>query len=170
MKRAELQRGRIPRRGVAAVEMALILPLVLTMLLGTWEVGRIIEVQQYLNVAAREAARQAGSGIVTNSQVQQVAINYMRNALNDTTGAKTAHLAVTVTVHPAASPGTSQNIDVTQANSLDLIVISLSIPFQDVRWNGLSTITGASSLQALSTWVCLKDYPFPTTPPQPPTG
>ncbi len=75
MKRAEPKRGRGPRRGVAAVELALTLPLVLTLLMGTWEVGRIIEVQQYLNAGAREAARQAGSGIVTNSQVQQVAIN-----------------------------------------------------------------------------------------------
>ena len=49
------------RSGVAAVEMALTLPLVLTLLVGTWEVGRIIEVQQFLNVGAREAARQAGS-------------------------------------------------------------------------------------------------------------
>ncbi len=170
MKRAEPKRGRRPRRGVAAVEMALTLPLVLTLLVGTWEVGRIIEVQQYLNVGAREAARQAGSGIVSNSQVQQVAINYIRNALGDTSGTMTKNLTVTVTVYPASSPSTPENIDVTQANSLDLIVISVSIPYQDVRWNGLSTITGANSLQAQSTWVCLKDYPFPTTAPQPPTG
>ena len=92
---------------------------------------------------AREAARQAGSGIVTNSQVQQVAVNYIRNALGDTTGTMTQNLTVTVTVYPAGSPGTPENIDVTQAKSLDLIVISVSIPYQDVRWNGLPTITGA---------------------------
>ena len=34
--------------------MALSLPLVLTLLIGTWEVGRIIEVQQFLNVGARK--------------------------------------------------------------------------------------------------------------------
>ena len=170
MNPAEPRRERRSRRGVAAVEMALTLPLVLTLLMGTWEVGRIIEVQQYLNAGAREAARQAGSGIVTNSQVRQVAINYIRNALGDTSGTMTQNIAVTVTVYPAGSPGMPENIDVTQANSLDQIVISVSIPYQDVRWNGLSTLTGASILKAQATWVCLKDYPFPTTAPEPPTG
>ncbi len=75
-----------------------------------------------------------------------------------------------MTVYPAGSPGTPENIDVTQANSLDQIVIAVSIPYQAVRWNSLSTITGVSILQAQATWVCLKDYPFPTTAPQPPTG
>jgi len=150
--------------------MALTLPLVLTLLMGTWEVRRIIEVQQYLNAGAREAARQAGSGIVTNSQVQQVAINYIRKDLGDRSGTKTQNLTVTITVYPAGSPGTPENIDVSLANSLDQIVISVSIPYQDVRWNGLPTITGASTLQAQATWVCLKDYPFPTTAPQPPAG
>src|SRR5271165_7199780 len=82
--------------GVAAVEMALTLPLVLTLLIGTWEVGRILETQQILNVGAREAARQAGSGLLTDSQVQQVAINYIRNALGDTSGTMTQNLTVTV--------------------------------------------------------------------------
>ena len=158
------------RSGVAAVEMALSLPLVLTLLVGTWEVGRIIEVQQFLNVGAREAARQAGSGLLTNSQVQQVAVNYIKNALGDTSGTMTANLTVTVTVYPSGSPTTPENIDVTQAQSLDLLVIAVSIPYQDVRWIALPLITGAQNLQAQSTWVSLKNFPFPTTPPVPPTG
>jgi Flp pilus assembly protein TadG len=164
------KRERRSSSGVAAVEMALTLPLVLTLLTGTWEVGRILETEQILNVGAREAARQAGSGLLTDSQVQQVAINYIRSALGDTSGTMTRNLAVTVTVYPASSPTTPESIDASQANSLDLIVISVSIPYQDVRWIALPTITGAQSLQAQSTWVCLKDYPFPTTAPQPPTG
>jgi Flp pilus assembly protein TadG len=164
------KRKRISSPGVAAVEMAVTLPLVLALLIGTWEVGRILEIEQILNMGAREAARQAGSGLLTDSQVQQVAIDYIRNALDDTTGNLTRNLAVTVTVYPASSPTTPENIDASQANSLDLIVVSVSIPYQDVRWIALPTITGAQSLQAQATWVCLKDYPFPTTAPQPPTG
>ena len=34
-----------PRRGTAAVEMACVLPLIVTLLLGTWEMGRYVEVQ-----------------------------------------------------------------------------------------------------------------------------
>jgi Flp pilus assembly protein TadG len=144
--------------------------LVLTLLVGTWEVGRIVEVQQSLNVAAREAARQAGSGLLTNSQVQQVAINYVRSALGDTTGTMTQNMVVTVTVYPAATPGASAAIDVSQCQSLDQIVIGVSIPYADVRWTALPEITGATNLQAQATWVSLKDFPFPTSAPQPPTG
>jgi Flp pilus assembly protein TadG len=156
--------------GVAAVELALTLPLVLMLLTGLWELGRILETQQALNVGAREAARQAGSGLLTNSQVQQVAVNYIRNALGDTTGAMTQNLSVTVTCYSASNPGTPETIDASQLNALDQIVINVSIPYQDVRWVALPTLSGAQSLQAQAAWVCLKDFPFPTTAPQPPTG
>ena len=53
-------RGRGRRSGIAAVEMAVSLPLVLTLLIGTWEVGRILEIQQFLEVgAARPPGRRA---------------------------------------------------------------------------------------------------------------
>ena len=45
------------RRGVAAVEFAVILPLLLLLLVGIWELGRIIHVQQTINNAARDGAR-----------------------------------------------------------------------------------------------------------------
>ena len=59
------------RRGVAAVEAALLLPLALMLMLGTWEVGRMVQVGQILENAAREGGRSAATGQNTNSQVQQ---------------------------------------------------------------------------------------------------
>ncbi|QEH32961.1 TadE-like protein [Aquisphaera giovannonii] len=162
-------RGR-DRRAAAAVEMAVCLPLVLTMLIGTWELGRILEMQQFLNAGAREAARQAGSGLMTNSQVQQVALNYVKNALGDTSGTRTQHLAVTITVYDADIPSTAKAVDVSQADALDLLEIQVSIPYADVRWVALPTLSGAGTLSAKATWVSLKNFPFPTTVPQPPTG
>ena len=47
---------------MAAVEFAMILPVILTLLLGIWEVGRMIEIQQILYNAAREGGRQAAYG------------------------------------------------------------------------------------------------------------
>jgi Flp pilus assembly protein TadG len=60
------------RRGIAAVELALLLPFLLMLLLGTWEVGRMLQIQQSLTNAAREGGRQASTGLLTNSQVEQV--------------------------------------------------------------------------------------------------
>ena len=79
------------RRGVAAVEAALLLPVALILMLGTWEIGRMVEVEQILNNAAREGGRAASGGQDTNSQVQQVVLNYLQNA-----GLPSASATVTV--------------------------------------------------------------------------
>jgi Flp pilus assembly protein TadG len=152
-------------RGAAAVELALTLPLILSVLAGLWEVGRVIEVQLILANAAREAGRQAATGLYTNSQVQQTALNYLKLGLNDTNGTMTAN--ATVTVVDLNSPG----IDVSNAVTLDPIQVTVTVPFSDVRWINLPLVTTSSTvLSAQATWVSLKDLAYPTTTPQPPTG
>jgi Flp pilus assembly protein TadG len=153
------------RRATAAVELALTLPLIMTMLVGLWEVGRIVEVQQILFNAAREAARQAATGQYTNAQVQQIALNYLKIGLNDTTGTKTQN--ATVTVSDLNNPG----IDVSQATTLDLLQVVVTVPYPSVSWTTLSLVTNASTiLTSQATWVSLVDLPYPITTPQPPTG
>ena len=155
----------VRRRGSAAVELALTLPLIIAMLSGLWEVGRVIEVQGVMANAAREAARQAATGQYTNAQVQQIALNYMKAGLNDTTGTMTANLGVTVV--DLNSPG----IDATAATSLDPIQVTLTVPFKDVRWIKMPLVTtDATVLTSQMTWTCLLDIAYPTTTPQPPTG
>lgn len=46
-------------RGAVAVEMAMVLPLLLLILIGTMEFGRVFNVQNSLTQAAREGARHA---------------------------------------------------------------------------------------------------------------
>ena len=54
---------RTRRRGVAAVEFALVALLFLVpLLIGVWEVGRLVQVQQIVSNAAREGARLAAQG------------------------------------------------------------------------------------------------------------
>src|SRR5438309_10828179 len=56
------------RRAVAAVEFAVLLPFLLLLLIGIWELGRMIQVQMMLNNAARDGARLAAqANIVTES-------------------------------------------------------------------------------------------------------
>lgn len=56
-----------PRRGVAAVEMALVtMTFVVPLLIGVWEVGRLIQVQQIVANSAREGARMAAQGFTVN--------------------------------------------------------------------------------------------------------
>ena len=153
------------RRGAAAVELALTLPLLISILTGLWEVGRIVEVQSILYNAAREAARQASTGQYTNDQVKQIALNYLQFALNDTGGTMTA--TATVTVNDLTAPGT----DATAATTLDQLQVIVSIPFSSVRLINISLVTSATTvLSCQSIWPSLVDTAYPITTPQPPTG
>ncbi|VWX54346.1 TadE/TadG family type IV pilus assembly protein [Novosphingobium sp. 9U] len=59
MIRAALQRWRGDRRGVAAIEFALIAPVVVLMVVGTIEISHMLTVQVSLDGAVAEAARVA---------------------------------------------------------------------------------------------------------------
>jgi Flp pilus assembly protein TadG len=149
----------VPRRGVAAVEFAVLIPFILTLLLGIWEVGRMIEVQQTVNNAAREAARQATTGQLTNTQVQQVAIQCLNVA-----GIPTGNAVVTV------SDLTNPSLDVSQAHYLDRLQVTVTLPFSDVRWSVISYFSSPTApLSATVTWVTVIDQDFPSYP-EPPIG
>ena len=51
-----------PRRAIAALELAVCLPLMFLLLAGLWEVGRIVEVQNVMWNSARESARDCSLG------------------------------------------------------------------------------------------------------------
>jgi Flp pilus assembly protein TadG len=145
------------RRGAAAVEMAVAATLLSPMLIGMWEVGRVVQVQQILSNAVREGGRQASTGQLTSAQVQQVVTTYLQNAGLPTTNAA-------VTVQDLSAPGT----DPTAASQFDQIQVSATIPYADVRYVSLQLVTKTTpNLTASSTWYSMVDkpYPSPFTPP-----
>jgi Flp pilus assembly protein TadG len=149
---------RTRRRAVAAVEFAAVLPLILTLLLGIWEVGRLIEIQQFLENATREGARQAATGQLTDAQVQQVVIQTLAAEGLPTTD-------VVVTVQDLTTPAN----DVSQANYLDQIQITATIPYADVRFSLISMVTTPGQLiTSRVQWLTMVDEPYPAnpTPPQ----
>jgi Flp pilus assembly protein TadG len=146
------------RRAVAAVEFAVTLPLILTLLLGIWEVGRLIEMQQILHNATREAGRQASTGQLSTAQIQQIVTQYLAEQ-----GVPTGNVVVTVTDldTPSADPS--------QANYLDRIQITSTIPVSDVRWCLISLVTTPGQvITSQVEWVTMVDKPYPSdpTPPQ----
>jgi Flp pilus assembly protein TadG len=141
------------RRGVATVEFALVLPFLLLLLLGMWEVGRMLHIQQSLSNAAREGGRQASTGLLTNSQVQQVVLDYLNRNSVPTTNA-------TVTVVNVTRGG-----DVTEAVQMDKLQVDVSVPVQDFRWVNLYLVTTSTTrLNAQTVWYSYKDQEFPNTP------
>jgi hypothetical protein len=118
-----------------------------------WEEGRAIQVNQILYNAVREGARQASTGLISNSAVQQVVLNYLQNA-----GLPTQD--VTVTVQDLTSPGT----DATTAAWMDQFQVTASIPYKDVAWtNLLQAMTPTSQLTAQAVWNSMKDQNYPTS-------
>jgi hypothetical protein len=150
-------RARSPRRAAsAAVEFALLSPLLVALLLGMWEVGRMGEIQQILSNAAREGARQAATGQLTATEVEDVVRTYLDNA-----GVPTGNLEVDVVNLDSSTRG------VVGAKQLDRLEVTVSIPFTDVEWTALRQIaSSATRLNARSLWHSVKDkeYPNPSDP------
>lgn len=140
---------RRPRRGSATTEFAVVAPLLVTLLMGIWEVGRIVQVQQVLDNAVREGGRQAAAGQKTAAQVQQDVLNYLTLRGFNTTGAA-------VTVSNLTSPSRP---DPSSANQMDHFRVALSFPVANVQWTLANTITNITTLSASSDWYSMKDLP-----------
>jgi Flp pilus assembly protein TadG len=141
-----------PRRsGVAAVEFAAVMPVMALLLVGLWEVGRMVEVQQSLVNACREGARQASTGVKTTAQVKQTVVTYLQQK---------GFSSVTTSDVTVTSVSNTSITDPSQANQLDQFRVSVSIPFSSVRWVALNQITGVRNLTASADWYSMADIPL----------
>ncbi len=146
MKRMKKQ----ARRGTAAVELAVCLPLLAILIVGVWEVGRMVEVKQLLCNAVREGGRQAATGTQTTAQVQQYVVNYLT-----TNGIKAA--TTDVTFQDLTNPGVT---DPSGASQMDRLRVSVTVPYSNFRWSMLTQITNNTSLSASADWFSMADTPI----------
>jgi Flp pilus assembly protein TadG len=151
-----------PRRGIAAVEFAVVLPLLLMFIVGIWEVGRLIEVQQIMANAAREGGRQASAGQYSPSDITTLVQQYAARE-----GLTATNIAVSIkNLGFSGNPAPPDN-DPRDATDLDQLQVTVTIPFSDVRWTTLSLVTGTSTtLTSQVVWSSMKDraYAIPTPP------
>src|SRR5262245_60642408 len=155
--------GRQRRRGVAIVEFAFILPILVVVLLGVWEIGRMIQVQQVLKNAAREGARVAAQGFIINDagapteihantgspNVEATVRNYPREAGINTDGLQVRFSFV----------GTTRVSEPYQGVKGQAFRVEVKLPFNNVRWTLLG-LTNITELGANVTWRSLVDDPF----------
>ena len=133
------------------------MPLLLTLLLGVWDMGRLIDASQILSSAAREGARAASTGQVDVSGIQTAVLNYLTQAGLSTTG-------VTVTVSNLTNTG---NTDPLSATQLDQFRITVTLPSNNVRWVVMNNLAGSATLTTSCLWNSMRDLPLtvPTTIP-----
>jgi Flp pilus assembly protein TadG len=156
MIRRVVRRDR--RRGVAAVEFAFVMPAILALLVGIWELGRLIEIQQLMTNAAREGARQAATGQYTKAQVQTIINQYLSVAGLPTTNVTSDAWDITSNCDPSA------------AVYQDCIQVNVSMPFKDVSWSVLSILIPPTfQLSTQVQWMTVVDKPYPSDP-EPPVG
>jgi Flp pilus assembly protein TadG len=179
---------RTARRGVAAVELAFVtLVFVVPMLIGIWEVGRLVQVQQIVSNSAREGARVASQGFLINGTqgtVTQVfastgAVNVQNTVYNYLYAAGLTNLQpsdVTVTFAfitprttnyiPFASdpPGINWPIgsyptDPCYGDKGEMFTVSVSIPWSKVQWVNLGLVN-PTTVNFTVTWQMLLDDQF----------
>lgn len=123
------------RLGAAAVEMAMVLPLFMTVTFGSIEIGHALNVSQKLNAVVRDGGRLASKdvdpallagGVTANQKV----INDIKNMLK-AEGYNTTNVAVTITHADGANIGQTFDLSLS-TNQYKLMRIRLTIPYSDV--------------------------------------
>jgi hypothetical protein len=154
-----------PRRGVAAVEFAVVAPVLFTLMLGVWEVGRLIQVQQVLQNAAREGARIAAQGRIINitGSYTEVKVNSGSPSVTSTVQSFLQSAGLTNTSGLAVSfqflDGDTSKTDPHQGAKGQRFRVTASIPFANFKWTILS-IVNATDVTASAEWVSMADDPF----------
>jgi Flp pilus assembly protein TadG len=126
------------RRGAAAVEFAVVAPVLVAIMMGLLQSGRGYEAKNLLDGAAREGARfaamdrskMANTGQTTNQKL----INDVKNFLATDGIPKND---VTVTIKDADIPTKDFNLD-DPANDLKLFQVNVSVKYSDVSFTTVS--------------------------------
>lgn len=116
MKNFHAKKSFHSKRGSAAIEFAVILPIFLTLLFGMVEFGRVLSVQHVVNSAAREGARVASLPGTDNATVTSAVETELTNA---------GLPLDSITFNPP---------DITQADPNDPITVSVVINYESVGW------------------------------------
>jgi hypothetical protein len=140
--------AQAPRRGLAAVEFAVALPLLLTLILGIWEVSRIVEVHHVLSNAAREAGRRIPAGTVDEAAITQSVKDYLGAA-----GIRTERVEVTV------ADQDNPDAKYVEPARHKRIRIDVAIPFADVCHVNLFLVSGpGDKVKGEALWTILRQH------------
>jgi Flp pilus assembly protein TadG len=145
------------QRGAVAVEAAVCLTVIVLLVMGLWEVGRMVQLSRTLNDAARQGARLAAGGAnngtaVTADMVQQAVQNYLKAAGFTTTAANGASVTLTnLSTHTWTDPCDAQPLD-----PFSVTVTVSGTALSSMFWVP-SSITQVNQLSATAQWLSAND-------------
>lgn len=167
------------RPGSAAVEFAVVLPLIFMLLLGTWEVARLVQVHAMLSNAVREGARIAAQGQIVNltgaytqivvsdtnannPDVTSAVTNYIRTAdpnFKQGQGISTNGMTVTFTFLDSSGNPTNAGAQPWQAYKGQRYRVTATLPYDNFRWTTLNLLN-VKTITASVDWMSMIDDPF----------
>lgn len=131
--RGSAVRSSASRKGAATVELALCLPLIMTLTLGICEVGQALKVEAILSQAAR-----AGCGTGTRPGCSNNDVRTDALAVLTANKIPTGSVTVTILVNDGAT-------DVITALANDKVSVTVAIPISKVNWTNTRRYFGASA-------------------------
>jgi Flp pilus assembly protein TadG len=167
-----LRQQKSSRRAVAAIELALVTAgILIPLLFGVWEIGRLIQVKQILANSAREGARIASQGYTIDTSGSPVRVYTSTNTYNVKRTAyqylvsmglnKLQQSDVTVTFAFTA-PGVVSGTTPTEPYLGDKgqpLQVTVTIPWAKVRWVNTGLIN-PTTLTSTVRWEMLRDDEF----------
>ena len=163
-------------RGVAAVELALVfLFFMVPLMIGVWEVGRLVQVRQLVGNSAREGARLAAQGYTINTAGAPTQIMTatgtpnVRSAVHQylvaggLTNLQLSDVTVTFAFLPPNPAGATEPY---QGQKNQPFKVTVSIPWSKVRWVNLGLVK-PTNVTFTVTWQMLTDEAFTVNPALP---
>jgi Flp pilus assembly protein TadG len=167
------------RAGVAAVEFAVVLPLIFLLLLGTWEVARLVQVEAILSNAVREGARLAAQGEIinltgdftqivvsdtnaNNPDVTSTVQNYVNTAdpnYKGGTGIPTTGMTVSFAYLDSSGNPTNPGAQPWQATKGQRYRVTATLPYNNFRWTTMNLLN-VTQITASADWTSMMDDPF----------
>ena len=175
------------RRGVAAVELAFVFLLfMIPLLIGIWEVGRLIQVQQIVSNSAREGARLSAQAYTINStntptqikvrtgtvNIQDAVYDYLYAAgltnlqpgdvdvqFNFTNTRTTAYVPLSTDPFGTNYQAGSTPPDPCYGEKGMIFTVTVTIPWDKVRWVNMGVIN-PTVVTFTVTWQMLTDERF----------
>ena len=140
--------------------------LIPVLLLGLWEVGRMVEIQQVVSNAAREGGRLASTAQYSDTQIITMVRQYLQDA--GVPAATAQNAAVTVKNNGFTGNPTPLDNNPQNATELDQLIVTVSVPLQDLRWVSLYVVTNPNTtVTGQAAWSSLKDQSYPDPTPLP---
>ncbi len=168
MLRSRLQARR---RGIAAVETAVVtLFFLVPMIIGVWEIGRLVQVQQIVSNGTREGARIAGQGFTFKPDGTQTQVTVTSGTPNlrdyvyqylygaGLTNLQPGDVTVAFRFLAPRSDGAAAT-EPYQGEKGQPFEVTVTIPWDRVRWVNLG-IVNPTTVTFTVRWQMLTDDPF----------